>query len=352
MAKGGPGATALAGATAVGGHVGPGGFVSFNGGNGGAGTTSTSQARGGGGGGSSAGSAAAGNTGGSANGGGAAGTAVTDGGPGGAGGVGTTAATGGGNGSTPASGPGGGGGGGGNETGAGGLGSAGGAGANGRVLVTWSDVPTITDVEGIEAFMSTQANVTVAGANYETQGANSKVELGSASDYTGTKVAQTVTTWGVSSIEITGVLGALTPGTLYMFVTNQGLSRSLPMTVTVTAPPPGASWLAALNTPITVDVTSGNVQLRLRVGVTNSGGTGATAYKWQYRKDAGAGFGAWTDITASSANVKTFATSHFADGDDVPQLITASAYQSDNNAAEESTGAFTLAVRVGWEHLL
>jgi hypothetical protein len=108
-------------------------------------------------------------------------------------------------------------------------------------------------------------------------------------------------------------------------------------TVTITFPP-GAAWLAALNTSTTVDVTSGNAQLRLRVGVTNSGTSGATAYKWQYRKNAGT----WTDLTASSANVKTFASGDFADGDDVPQLITGGAYQSDNNAAEESTGAFTL----------
>jgi hypothetical protein len=110
-------------------------------------------------------------------------------------------------------------------------------------------------------------------------------------------------------------------------------------TITITFPP-GAAWLAALNTAINVDVTSGNVQLRLRVGVTNSGGTGATAYKWRYEKNNS---GTLVDITNSSTNVRTFATSDYADGDDVPQLITGGSYQSDNNAAEESTGAFTLA---------
>lgn len=102
---------------------------------------------------------------------------------------------------------------------------------------------------------------------------------------------------------------------------------------------PNAQWAAALDTDITVDVTAGNVQQRLRISVENTGsGAGASAFKIRVSKNGGA----YADVTASSSNVKTFNTANFADGDDVTQLITTGTYQSDNNAAEDSTGAFTL----------
>ena len=129
----------------------------------------------------------------------------------------------------------------------------------------------------------------------------------------------------------------------------------------------GASWLAALNTPITVDIVTGtdflrdelglvtdaegnlitvqapggpNARVRLRVGIHNTSAIlGASGFKWQFRVNAGT----WTDLTSSSAHVRTFDSAYFADGDDVPQSITAGSYQANNNAAEESTGEFTLA---------
>jgi len=104
----------------------------------------------------------------------------------------------------------------------------------------------------------------------------------------------------------------------------------------------GATWLAAINTNIGVDVSAGNAQLRLRVAFTVTGGTGGTAFKWIYAKNGGA----VTDITASSSNVKTFNSTHFADGDDVPQFLSSGTYVSNNNAAEESTGAFTLGAAI------
>lgn len=101
----------------------------------------------------------------------------------------------------------------------------------------------------------------------------------------------------------------------------------------------GASWLEALDTPYDVDVTSGNAHVRLRVAVLNTGAAvGVTGYRWQYRKGAGT----WTNITATSSDVKTFTSAWFTDGDDIPQLLTASTYQSDNNAAESATGVLTL----------
>jgi len=102
---------------------------------------------------------------------------------------------------------------------------------------------------------------------------------------------------------------------------------------------PGATYAAALDATMDIDVNSGNVQKRLRIGIENTGTViGASAFKLRVSKNGGA----YADVTSTSSNVKTFATSNYADGDDVPQLITSGTYQVDNNAAEESTGTFTL----------
>ncbi len=101
----------------------------------------------------------------------------------------------------------------------------------------------------------------------------------------------------------------------------------------------GASYAAALDTTYDLDLSGGNAQLRLRIGIENTGGgAGASAFKLRYSKNGGA----YADVTSASSNVKVVSTTYFADGDDVPQLITSGTYQSDNNAAEDSTGAFTL----------
>lgn len=103
-----------------------------------------------------------------------------------------------------------------------------------------------------------------------------------------------------------------------------------------------ASWLAALNTNVSVVVTGGNARLRLRTAFTVSGATGGTAFKWQYAKNGGA----WTDLTASSSNVRTFTSAYYADGDDVPQAISGGSYVANNNGAEEAAGDFTLGVAI------
>ncbi len=102
---------------------------------------------------------------------------------------------------------------------------------------------------------------------------------------------------------------------------------------------PSATWAEDLDTSHAVDTSGGNVQLRLRIGVENSGtAIGATAFKIRCSRNSGAYF----DVTASSTYVKTFGTAYYGDGDDVPQIITSGTYQADNNAAEGNTGAFTL----------
>lgn len=210
------------------------------------------------------------------------------------------------------------------------------------LVVEVDALPTITDVEGTEQIYQGQTAVTITGTEF--LGTPNPVELASSTNYaTATKVTQTTTSWTNTAIDFTVNLGALSLGPVWLFVTNSNGARS--NAFALTAITPGAAWLAALNTAITVDVTSGNVQRRLRVGFANSGGAGATAYKWQYRKTPTPN--TWTDINATSTNVKTFASSDFADGDDVPQLITGGSYQTDNNAAEELTGAFTLPAGLG-----
>jgi hypothetical protein len=235
-----------------------------------------------------------------------------------------------------------------------GLGSFGWSSADANPAITLSCIqlqvtytpppPAITAaVEGTDSFGYQQTAVTITGTTFEATQGTGKVELASSSTYaTATKVLQTVTSWSDTSIDFTAVLGGLTPGALFLFVTstNGGTSTGRAVTVTV---PPGAAWLAALNTPISVDVSSGNVQLRLRVGIVNTGGPGTVVdYKYKQQRNA---LG-YVDITTTSSMVKTFATSDFADEDDVPQLITGGTYQTNNDAADE-TGGFTLPSALG-----
>lgn len=101
----------------------------------------------------------------------------------------------------------------------------------------------------------------------------------------------------------------------------------------------GASWAAAANTNITVKFFTNIIgRCRLAVHNTGAGSSGATAYQWKFRVNGGS----WTNLTASSTPIRTRSTSYYADGDDVTQLLTTGSYLSNNNAAEESTGAFTL----------
>jgi hypothetical protein len=210
------------------------------------------------------------------------------------------------------------------------------------IEVVYAVPPVITATSS--PFVHGIGGATVTGTTFETTQGTGKVELASSSTYaSATKVLQTVTAWSAlgTSIEFTPQIGSLTPGSLFLFVTSTsgGVSNGFAVSATF---PPGAAWLAALNTPITVNVTSGNVQLRLRVGITNTGGgSSVTAYKWRFWY-TGVTSGPFTDVTSISSPVRTFLTSHFADADDVPQLITGGSYQADNNAAEESTGALTL----------
>ena len=82
--------------------------------------------------------------------------------------------------------------------------------------------PVVTDVETDEEFDDGDTAVTITGTTFEATQGTGKVELGSHSTYTAstTKIAQTVTSWADTSIDFTAVLSTLTPGGLWLYVTN------------------------------------------------------------------------------------------------------------------------------------
>lgn len=93
-------------------------------------------------------------------------------------------------------------------------------------LFTPDTNPTITDAGGDEDFRDAD-NITLTGTNYEAVQGTGKVELSDNATYaTGTKVAQTVTSWSTTSIDITVNLSTLTPGTLWLWVTNDTGDRN------------------------------------------------------------------------------------------------------------------------------
>ena len=94
--------------------------------------------------------------------------------------------------------------------------------------------PVITDADD-ESFYDTETSVTLTGQNFLIlQGTVGKVELADGSTYaTATKVEQTVTSWGSSSIDITIDKGALVGDSLYFFATNSCGKVSVAYAVTV-----------------------------------------------------------------------------------------------------------------------
>lgn len=92
---------------------------------------------------------------------------------------------------------------------------------------------TITDVETDEDFDDKDTALTITGTGYEATKGTGKVELASESDYAAaTKIEQTTTSWADTSIDFTADLSTLTPGLLYLFVTNDSAERSSGFPVT------------------------------------------------------------------------------------------------------------------------
>lgn len=104
------------------------------------------------------------------------------------------------------------------------------------VVAVWAEdsAPTITDVETTEEFDDKQTGVTITGTTFGATKGTGKVELADGATYaSANKIEQTTTSWGDTAIDFTADLGAQSPGTKYIFVTNDSAERSDGFAVTV-----------------------------------------------------------------------------------------------------------------------
>ncbi len=86
--------------------------------------------------------------------------------------------------------------------------------------------PTITDVDTDEDIYEGQIGTVITGTAFETDGANSRVRINSASGGGGTDQTQTDTSWADTSIQFTVSKGSLSYGANYLFVRNQSLEEN------------------------------------------------------------------------------------------------------------------------------
>ena len=91
-----------------------------------------------------------------------------------------------------------------------------------------TQTPVITDVDTDEDYDDAQTGVVVTGTGFEPIKGTGKVEISDNATYAlGTKVEQSTTAWNDTSVTITGALGSLTPGPLWMWVTNDDGNRNI-----------------------------------------------------------------------------------------------------------------------------
>lgn len=69
-------------------------------------------------------------------------------------------------------------------------------------------------------------NITITGTNFNTTQSTGKVELCQSSNYTGRIVTQSIDSWSATSIQFDIVQGDLSPGDVYIFVSNSDPDRS------------------------------------------------------------------------------------------------------------------------------
>ena len=93
----------------------------------------------------------------------------------------------------------------------------------------------ITDMED-EQIDSGELNNVITGYGFEATQGTGIVELGSAEDYTGTKVTQIIDTWADTSIQFDSVQGSLADGIVWLFVTNDTGDRSIGYKVNIGVP--------------------------------------------------------------------------------------------------------------------
>jgi len=88
---------------------------------------------------------------------------------------------------------------------------------------------TVTDVESDEDYDDKDTGLTITGTNFEASKGSGKVEMGDNADYaTANKIEQTTTDWGDTSIDFTANLGAQSPGSKWIFVTNNSDDKNDP----------------------------------------------------------------------------------------------------------------------------
>lgn len=93
----------------------------------------------------------------------------------------------------------------------------------------------------------------------------------------------------------------------------------------------GATWLAALNTNVTVEPGSTIRRLRMLVQNTASGAGTDVDLEWQYNKNSAG----WNNITTSSSVVQAVASANFANGDDCTQQLGSGTFHSNNDGMTE-----------------
>jgi len=103
--------------------------------------------------------------------------------------------------------------------------------------VTLLEPPTVSGVNP-DSFTDATAGIVISGVYFGSSQGTGKVELGDAGTYAGsTKVAQTVTNWGDTSVTFTSVQGAHSPGSVWVYLTNDSGYTSSGYEVTLNSPP-------------------------------------------------------------------------------------------------------------------
>ena len=224
---------------------------------------------------------------------------------------------------------------------------------NATVTIT-APSPAIASIDADNDTTDTRTGVVIAGTNLPSaETGSTKVEVSNNATYgAGTIVEIDITALsGGTSITCTlrresdsaALAGLLTLplSPAYLWVTDSVGVRN-PSGFQFTLRAPGPTPLAAVDTTPEIPL---NTTTLLRARVRNTGGLGATAFRWAYSLNGGA----WTPITTSSSVIRAVAAAAFANDDDVPQILGAGTYLTDNNAAtEDGTTSFGCRIPGEW----
>ena len=128
--------------------------------------------------------------------------------------------------------------------------------------------PTVSSFNGGTQIFGDTTGIAVVGLDFGAADVGSaKVELGNASTYagSGTKVEQTVTTWGgQTSITVSALRGALSTGTVYAYATNSdGGVNTNGLAVTLASVVPGISNLDGDGGAQNAEITAGDTAIVL-----------------------------------------------------------------------------------------